>query len=52
MAELSGLSVSALRFYDCVGILLPASVDPVNRRHTAGEYGRSILMPVRLDAVS
>jgi DNA polymerase-3 subunit beta len=30
MAALSGLSVSALRFYDGAGILVPASVDPAN----------------------
>ncbi|MGI8665778.1 MAG: MerR family transcriptional regulator, partial [Jatrophihabitans sp.] len=30
MAGLSGLSVSALRFYDGAGILVPAAVDPAN----------------------
>lgn len=35
-ARASGLSVSALRFYDGVGVLVPASVDPVTgyRRYT------------------
>lgn len=30
MARSSGLSVSALRFYDGAGVLVPARVDPVN----------------------
>jgi DNA polymerase-3 subunit beta len=30
MAQASGLSVSALRFYDNAGVLVPASVDPYN----------------------
>lgn len=30
MAQASGLSVSALRFYDGAGVLVPASVDPYN----------------------
>ncbi|HTZ45338.1 MAG TPA: MerR family transcriptional regulator, partial [Jatrophihabitans sp.] len=30
MASLSGLSVSALRFYDTAGVLVPASVDPAS----------------------
>lgn len=30
MARCSGLSVSALRFYDGAGVLVPARVDPAN----------------------
>lgn len=37
MAQASGLTVSALRFYDGAGVLVPASVDPFNgyRRYSA-----------------
>ncbi|GIJ25591.1 hypothetical protein Vqi01_07530 [Micromonospora qiuiae] len=36
LARASGLTVSALRFYDAAGVLVPASVDPVTgyRRYT------------------
>jgi DNA polymerase III sliding clamp (beta) subunit (PCNA family) len=46
MAALSGISVSALRFYDSAGILLPASVDPVNgyRRYTADQVSQARLV--------
>lgn len=46
MAALSGMSVSALRFYDSAGILLPASVDPVNgyRRYTADQVSQARLI--------
>ncbi|WP_433827212.1 MerR family transcriptional regulator [Actinoplanes sp. CA-015351] len=38
-ARASGLSVSALRFYDGAGVLVPAVVDPATgyRRYTAGQ---------------
>jgi DNA polymerase III sliding clamp (beta) subunit (PCNA family) len=46
MAALSGMSISALRFYDSVGILLPASVDPANgyRRYTADQVSQARLI--------
>lgn len=46
MAALSGISISALRFYDSVGVLLPASVDPVNgyRRYTADQVSQARLV--------
>ncbi len=39
MAAASGLGISALRFYDSAGILVPASVDPANgyRRYAADQ---------------
>ncbi|NEE02686.1 DNA polymerase III subunit beta family protein [Phytoactinopolyspora halotolerans] len=39
MARVSGLSVSALRFYDRAGVLVPAAVDPATgyRRYAAGQ---------------
>ena len=39
MARASGLSVSALRFYDGAGVLVPAAVDPVTgyRRYADGQ---------------
>ncbi|MCA2213330.1 DNA polymerase III subunit beta family protein [Jidongwangia harbinensis] len=39
MARASGLSVSALRFYDGAGVLVPAEVDPVTgyRRYADGQ---------------
>jgi DNA-binding transcriptional MerR regulator len=39
MARASGLSVSALRFYDGAGVLVPASVDPITgyRRYSDGQ---------------
>jgi DNA-binding transcriptional MerR regulator len=39
LAQASGLSVSALRFYDAAGVLVPASVDPYNgyRRYSRGQ---------------
>ncbi len=39
VARASGLSVSALRFYDGAGVLVPAEVDPDTgyRRYTAGQ---------------
>jgi len=43
MARRSGLSVSALRFYDGAGLLVPASVDPASgyRRYRADQLGRA-----------
>lgn len=39
MARASGLSVTALRFYDGAGVLVPAEVDPANgyRRYSTGQ---------------
>lgn len=39
MARATGLTISALRFYDGAGVLVPASVDPRNgyRRYAAGQ---------------
>ncbi|TFV56173.1 MerR family DNA-binding transcriptional regulator [Geodermatophilus sp. DF01-2] len=39
LAGVSGLTVSALRFYDAAGVLVPAAVDPVTgyRRYAAGQ---------------
>ncbi|WP_129670181.1 MerR family transcriptional regulator, partial [Phytoactinopolyspora endophytica] len=46
MARASGLSVSALRFYDRVGLLMPAAVDPVTgyRRYSADQLGVATLV--------
>ena len=45
MARDSGLSVSALRFYDRAGVLIPALVDPVSGYR---RYGREQLEEARL----
>lgn len=47
MAALSGLSVSALRFYDGAGLLVPAWVDPANGYRG---YAPSQLGPARIVA--
>jgi DNA polymerase III subunit beta len=46
MAQASGLSVSALRFYDRAGLLTPAVVDPVTgyRRYSADQLGPARLL--------
>jgi DNA-binding transcriptional MerR regulator len=46
MARDSGLSVSALRFYDGAGVLAPASVDPVSgyRRYAPDQLGEARLL--------
>lgn len=46
VARASGLSVSALRFYDGAGILVPASVDPVTgyRRYADDQLGAARLI--------
>ncbi len=46
LARDSGLSVSALRFYDGAGVLVPAWVDPVSgyRWYDAGQLGESRLL--------
>ena len=36
MARASGLTVSALRFYDGAGVLVPAAVDPATGYRTYG----------------
>ena len=46
VARASGLSVSALRFYDGAGVLVPAAVDPATgyRRYTAEQIGAAQLI--------
>ncbi|HET9899371.1 MAG TPA: MerR family transcriptional regulator [Streptosporangiaceae bacterium] len=46
MARVSGLSVSALRFYDRAGVLVPARVDPVSgyRWYDPGQLEESRLL--------
>ncbi|MEW2446833.1 MerR family transcriptional regulator [Streptomyces parvulus] len=46
MARDSGLGVSALRFYDRAGVLVPARVDPVNgyRWYAPGQLGEARLL--------
>jgi DNA-binding transcriptional MerR regulator len=46
MASASGLSISALRFYDGAGILVPSSVDPANsyRRYAPSQLGDARLI--------
>ncbi|MGW6709639.1 DNA polymerase III subunit beta family protein [Streptomyces sp. NPDC054956] len=46
MARASGLSVSALRFYDGAGVLVPAWVDPVSgyRWYEPGQLEESLLL--------
>lgn len=46
IARESGLSISALRFYDSAGVLRPARVDPVTgyRWYTAGQVGQARLI--------
>jgi DNA-binding transcriptional MerR regulator len=46
MSRSSGLSVSALRFYDGAGVLVPARVDPVNgyRRYEAAQLDEARLL--------
>src|SRR3954468_19624823 len=52
MARASGLSVSALRFYDGAGVLVPAEVDAgTGYRRYADDQGRAARLIARLRRV-